>query len=56
LISWSTVYISGFKDAPVSWELKEHGFSNTGENDTLVMLNSCSALLAQITGAHDELQ
>ncbi|KAJ3383491.1 Ribonuclease P protein subunit p40 [Lobulomyces angularis] len=55
-INFGVLYLWGFRDSPVSFNQKEHGFNLTdGENDlVLVLSNAGDAVLVQVLGDLDE--
>ncbi|KAJ3216802.1 Ribonuclease P protein subunit p40 [Clydaea vesicula] len=55
-INFGVLYLWGFRDSPVSFNQKEHGFNLTdGENDLVLVLSDAGdAVLVQVLGDLDE--
>ena len=55
-IPWVYISVLGFRHAPVSWKMNEHGYGTTGENDTVILLTKKRTTSIHIVGDQDEFQ
>jgi hypothetical protein len=52
-LSFACLSLHGFEDNLISWHQREHGFLNSGENDTVLIVNKSEITVCQIVGPRD---